>query len=114
MVFFLGRSLYGNYKLEQQISYFHVQNQKFEKDIYDIKDKVGYFSSDQYKDKYAKEVLNKLNPGEKVLVLSVDNESILLPESEILKEAARPALLPMDSWKEYFFGKDELEGRVKE
>ena len=112
MLYFLSRSLYQSYSLERKMDYFTHQNQKIEEDIDKIESQVAYYQTWNYRDKYAKEILNKLNPGEKVLVLRGTQENFLIPESEYL-QADTGAIKPIDAWGVYFFGEDTLGGRLK-
>ena len=112
MFFFLTQELYKSFQLDQQIKSFETYNETKEEEMGSIKDKIKYFESDNYKDKYAKEILNKLRSDEKVLVILEEEENVLIPESDILKTASDKKT-PQDRWKEYFFGKDKIESRIE-
>ncbi len=104
--FALATSIYRDYQLEVNI-------QKFEDEITQLADlanqkpkDVEYFKSDEYKDKYAKENLNLLNPGEKLIIIPQEKKNIRFEEiiignvdySDILELPSR------NQWWEYFFG----------
>ena len=114
MLFFLSQSLYDNYKLEQQIDFFEKQNEKIQEKIESTKEQVDYFRSEQYQDKYAKEVLNKLNKGEKLIIIHEKQENVLIPESEFLIQENKiitSPQSPLQIWKELFFGEENIEDR---
>ncbi|MBT4937482.1 hypothetical protein HON22_06220 [Candidatus Peregrinibacteria bacterium] len=113
MLFFLSQSLYRSYLLESQLNKFKQRNENIIENIDEIQGQVGYFNSERYKDKHAKEMLNKLQEGEKVIILSGTQENILIPESEILGEIPKQNMSIEEEWKVYFFGKDTLEKRMK-
>ena len=110
MLFFLSRELYKSYRLDQQISTYHQKNQQIQEQIETEKEKILYFASPRYQDKYAKEVLNKLNPGEKVFIITEKQENVLIPQSEILDKTPIK-YTPLEAWQKYFFDEDDLENR---
>lgn len=109
MFFALATSIYRDYKLESQI-------QRFEADINDLADlahqkpeDVEYFASEQYKDRYAKENLNLLNPGEKLIIIPEEQRITEQGPVELMTDKFDPLSVfgksnPMQ-WREYFFGK---------
>ena len=103
--FALATAIYRDYKLDLNIEKFGneigslaaMANQK-------PKD-VDYYQSEAFKDKYAKEGLNLLNPGEKLIIIPqeeqiVKSEVVIdrLDNSDVLKLPNR------NQWWEYFFG----------
>jgi len=105
--FALATSIYRDYKLEINI-------QEFKDEIDDLaqmanqkpKD-VQYHQSEQYKDKYAKESLNLLNPGEKLIIIPqedkvVKSEEIIINRLDYSNILERPN---RNQWWEYFFGR---------
>jgi hypothetical protein len=108
MFFTLAASIYRDYKLESQI-------QRFEADINDLADlahqkpeDVEYFASEQYKDRYAKENLNLLNPGEKLIIIPEEKRVTEQGPVELMTEKFDPMSIFGKSnptqWREYFFG----------
>ena len=103
--FALTTSIYKDYQLDVNI-------EKFEDEINNLanlanqkpKD-VKYYLSEEYKDKYAKESLNLLNPGEKLIILPQENA--IVKSEIILDRAQRIDVLNLpnrNQWWEYFFG----------
>jgi len=70
MAFGLALSFYRNVLFEKTLEDMEGQNQKIADEIEGGYRDLEYFRSEQFKDKYAKENLSKLNPGEKVLIIS--------------------------------------------
>jgi len=104
--FALATSIYRDYQLEVNI-------QKFEDEIAQLaqlanqkpKD-VDYFQSLQYKDKYAKENLNLLNPGEKLIIIPQEDR-VVRTEEIVIGQYDYPHILELpnrNQWWEYFFG----------
>lgn len=112
MFFFLSRELYRSYLLNDQIANFEKQNKQIQEKTEDMKDLVEYYESERYQDKYAKESLNKLNPGEKVLIIPQNTTNLMMPESDLLSEPQTQS--PFESWKEFFFGPPSVENRKVE
>ncbi len=109
MFFALTTSIYDDYKLETEIEEFEAEIEKLADYANQKPDDLKYLSSDQYKDRYAKENLNLLNPGEKLIILPVEKQvveqgpailmtDILSPDS-VLNKTNR------QQWWEYYFGK---------
>ncbi len=105
MLFFLSYELYKSNLLNDKIEQAKLNNIKIKEDIKLIKNKYEYFNTDNYKDKYAKEIFNKVNDWEKVLII---NNFI----QQNIKEAILNTNSILDEWKEYFFGKDTIEDRI--
>ena len=105
--FALATSIYRDYQLEMHI-------QRFEDEINNLAElakqkpqNVEYFQSNEYKDKYAKENLNLLNPGEKLIIIPQEKKDIRFEEiiigsfdySDVLELPNR------NQWWEYYFGR---------
>jgi len=103
--FALATAIYRDYKLEVNIAKFGNEIDSLA-DMANQKPKdVLYYQSLAFKDKYAKESLNLLNPGEKLIIIPqeeqiVKSEVVIdrLDNSDILKLPNR------NQWWEYFFG----------
>jgi cell division protein FtsB len=104
--FALTTSIYRDYQLEVNI-------EKFENEIENLaalanqkpKD-VEYYQSEEYKDKYAKESLNLLNPGEKLII--IPQEDTIVKSEIIIERTPRTDVLNLpnrNQWWEYFFGR---------
>ncbi len=104
--FSLATNIYRDYRLEA-----HIKN--FEDEINELAEKarqkpknVEYYRSERYKDKYAKENLNLLNPGEKLIIIPQEDQVVKYEEVIIDKTNHATVLrLPIrNQWWEYFFG----------
>lgn len=104
----LTTSIYRDYKLESEI-------QKFEQEINDLADlayqkpnDVEYYSSPEYKDRYAKESLNLLNSGEKLIIIPEETRRIKVGPALLFSDKiASSNVLSLNNnkqWWEYFFG----------
>jgi hypothetical protein len=113
MLFFLSQSLYRSYLIDAQLNTFQQKNESIIEGIQNIQSEVEYFASERYQDKHAKEMLNKLQPGEKVIILSQKEENILIPQSSLLGEIKKIKLSTKEQWQQYFFGEDDLMMRIE-
>jgi hypothetical protein len=118
MAFGLALSFYRNVLFEQTLENIASQNDRLRMQIAQTKSDLDYFQSVQYKDKYAKENLGKLNPGEKSLVILEPPKVIAaLTGNEISTDEQREAAfdeylrqLPiLEHWRLYLFHRDEIE-----
>ena len=108
MFFALATSIYRDYKLETEI-------ETFEDEINNLADRANqkpsdlkYLQSDEYKDRYAKENLNLLNPGEKLIILPDPDQRVEQGPVVLMTEALSPDSVlnkpNNQQWWEYFFG----------
>ncbi len=108
MFFALATSIYRDYKLETEI-------ETFEDEINNLADRANqkpsdlkYLQSDEYKDRYAKENLNLLNPGEKLIILPDPDHNVKRGPVELMTDILSPNSVlnkPNNTqWWEYFFG----------
>ncbi|KKW39442.1 hypothetical protein A2454_05470 [Candidatus Peribacteria bacterium RIFOXYC2_FULL_55_14] len=119
MAFGLALSFYRNTLFEQTL--LNIQNQN---DLLRGKITLGYrdleyYRSAQYKDKYAKENLGLMNPGEKALVITEEMNVVSFPltDSGILnaeqQEATYLELLRqmpvIEHWKLFLFHRKKIE-----
>lgn len=118
MAFGFALSFYRNLLFEQTLDEIGTQNNVLRNQIEDGYRSLEYFQSAQYKDKYAKENLNLIRPGENVLIIThKEKDSFTLSsenEAEIeQKEAAYFELMRqmpvLEHWKLYLFHKDKIE-----
>lgn len=119
MAFGLTLSFYRNILFEQQLENIDAQNGQIAQNIENGYQNLKYVLSAQYKDKFAKESLGLINPGEQVLFLSKQHS--LLPGNaaqDILytaatKEAAYFELLRQmpvfEHWKLFLFYPEKLK-----
>lgn len=108
MFFSLAVSIYHDYKLETEI-------ESFEGEIDNLADRANqkpsdlkYLQSDEYKDRYAKENLGLLNPGEKLIILPDPDQNVEQGPVELMTDILSPdSVLNKPNnrqWWEYFFG----------
>ena len=121
MAFGLALSFYRNVLFEETLKNIGVQNTAL-RDQIDLGYKdLEYFRSAQFKDKYAKQILGKVSPGEKILIITnsktrpggTDDSG----EVTVRKQAAYDELLRqmpvLDHWRMYLFHRDEIEALKK-
>lgn len=70
MAFGLALSFYRNILFEDTLRTIGTENTRLQERINQSQADLEYYRSAQYKDKYAKENLGRLNPGEKILVIA--------------------------------------------
>ena len=117
MAFGLALSFYRNVLFEETLGSIQQQNNA-------LRDKISmgfadleYYRSAQFKDKYAKENLGKLNPGEKVLIITnqplghagtSDTEEATARQQAAYEELLRQMPV-IEHWQMYLFRKNEIE-----
>jgi len=118
MTFGLVLSIYRNALFEETLDDIHVQNNALRTRIAQGYRNLEYYRSTQYKDKYAKENLGVVRPGEKVLILteklpSAATTSAFDPAYAEEREATYMELLRqmpvLEHWKLFFFHRDRIE-----
>ena len=112
MLFNLAVSVYKDYQVNLRLKRYGEENLRIANDNQRKQNEYNYFNSDLFKDKYAKENLNKLQDGEKVIILPEKTESIFA-EKIVIEEKKdkieRIILLPnRTQWKKYFFGDERV------
>lgn len=117
MAFKLALSFYRNILFEETLKNIQTQNSIIAGTIEEGYREVEYYKSAQFKDKFAKENLSKVNPGEKVLIIA-ENTIPTLPGELTLsekerKEAAYFELLHqmpvIEHWQLYLFHRDRID-----
>ena len=118
MAFGLALSFYRNILFEQTLTGIETENQRIAGAIDLGYGDLEYFRSAQYKDKYAKENLGKLNPGEKLIIITPDpNARGPFTQSgsteQDRREAAYFELLQqmpiVEHWQLFLFHRDRLD-----
>ena len=118
MAFGLALSYYRNVLFEQTLANIKKQNDILQENIHQGYINLEYHRSAQYKDKYAKENLGLVNPGEMVLIIQqpiqVENLAEIADETRMQqREAAYLEILRQmpvrEHWKLYLFNKDKLD-----
>ncbi|PCI25492.1 hypothetical protein COB57_02130 [Candidatus Peregrinibacteria bacterium] len=102
MIFFLSEELYKSKKSDEIIQKHQAVNEKIIWEIEQKKQEELYKTTNNYKDKYAKETLGKLNPGEQVFIIPPKQtlHSFFTEEKKTNTEIEKTPLL---DWKRYFF-----------
>jgi len=106
ILFAFTTSMYKDYKLDLNISDFQAEIDELAEKARQKPLNVAFYESLQYKDRYAKENLNLLNPGEHLIIIPTE-ERIVKTEKIELDKTNIEALLKLPirhQWWEYFFG----------
>jgi len=119
MAFGLALSFYSNTLFEQTLNTISAKNNSIRQELKEGERQLQYYRSQQYKDKYAKEHLGRITPGEKVLVITQQtgrpaehdpNETIKFTDQQ---EAAYLEILRQmpiaEHWKIFLFHRDTME-----
>lgn len=112
MLFNLAISVYNDYQVNLRLESYSAENARIARDNLNKKEEYAYFNSELFKDKYAKENLNKLQPGEKMIILPEKTENVLaekpLVEEHEVKVERMILLSNREQWKAYFFGEERI------
>jgi len=118
MTFGLTLSFYRNILFEETLQELEERNRAIARDIETGYGELEYYRSEQFRDKFAKENLNRLNPGERAIVLQQEKRSALFAEPESLsdierREAAYQELLRqmpvLEHWQLYLFHRERID-----
>ena len=117
MAFGLALSFYRNVLFEETLQNISGQNSTLKGTITGGYQDLEYYRSTQYKDKYAKESLGKLSPGEKVLIITKSLIPLVPGESSDDVSAEQQAAFDeilrqmpiIEHWKLYLFHRDKVE-----
>ncbi len=117
MAFGLALSYYRNVLFDQTLLGIAKDNDGIRDEILAGRRELEYYRSAQYKDKYAKENLGKVNIGEKVLVLLEDPEPATTEDtSAVLNEQQEAAYMEMlkqmpigEHWNMFLLHREKLE-----
>ena len=118
MAFGLALSFYRNLLFEQTLGEIGMQNNVLRERIAEGHRSLEYFQSSQYKDKYSKENLNLVRPGEKILVIThTAKDPFILSEDNVAELEQQEAkyfelmrqMPVLEHWKLYLFHKDKIE-----
>ncbi len=118
MAFGLALSFYRNALFEETLGQLAKDNGQIAKDIEKGYRALEYYQSDQFKDKFAKENLHKINPGEKVLIITQQLPELqplleTTKEQEDRKEATYQELLRqmpvLEHWQMFLFQKEKVD-----
>lgn len=118
MAFGLALSFYRNILFEQTLNDIETENRRIARSIELGYGDLEYYRSAQYKDKYAKENLGRLNPGEKLIIITPDPNARQpftqsgSTEADRLEAAYFELLQQMpiiEHWQLFLFNRDKLE-----
>jgi hypothetical protein len=70
MAFGLALSFYRNVLFQETLLSIEGQNKNLRDQVRESQNELDYYRSAQYKDKFAKENIGRLNPGERVLLIT--------------------------------------------
>ncbi len=118
MAFGLALSFYRNILFEETLRNISGQNDELQRDIDSSQADLDYYQSAQYKDKYAKETLNRISPGEKLLIITEEpaapnlGGATAFTPSEAQEAAYQEHLreIPVvQHWYLYLFERDKID-----
>jgi hypothetical protein len=118
MAFGLALSFYRNVLFEQTLEDIRQQNTALRMNIAGGYKELDYYRSTQFKDKYAKENMGLIKPGEKVLIITEQVRPLDLSpfEESTVSEEKEAAFLELlrqmpviEHWKLFFFHRDRIE-----
>jgi len=117
MMFGLSISFYRNLLFEETLKDLSSRNLLLRSQIDEGLGELAYYRSRQYRDKYAKENLGRMNPGEKVLILAdtsgeeeyVAEDGHSLEEREAAYRQYLDKVPVIDHWKMYLFDPEGLQ-----
>lgn len=118
MAFGLAVSFYRNILFEETLIGIQNQNNLISAKITQGYEDLEYYRSAQYKDKFAKENLGKVHPGEHLVYINevIKNKKIMEPIDDIIDKTKHEAAfaeymrqLPVwEHWKLYLFHADKI------
>jgi len=117
MAFGLALSYYKNILFDRQLLSMQERNNRLKREIMDGYGQLQYLQSTQYRDKYAKEYLGLLSPGENVLILHTPAEPVLFSKETELTGEDKQAIYEenlrniriIDHWKLFLFNRDKID-----
>jgi len=118
MAFGLALSFYRNVLFDQTLEHLGAKNDNLRLRIEKGHQQLEYYQSAQYKDKYAKEHLSLVNPGEQVLIITEKSDTgrESQTDSRTYQEQQESAYLellrqmpPTEHWQLYLFHREEME-----
>ncbi len=105
MLYNLAVSVYENYQIEQHIAEFQNKNAELAEENRQKLEDFQYYTSDEYVEKFAKQNLGLINPGENVVIIP-DEDLIIMSESDdaaALSEQIRATWSNPKKWWKFFF-----------
>jgi len=111
MLYNLTVSIYENYQIEKHIASFEARNEELRLENAQKQDDLAYYISSEYIDKIAKQNLNLVNRGEKLIVIP-DEDLVTFSSDETasqLSESERSSWPNPKKWWEFFFGSNPFK-----
>ena len=118
MAFGLALSFYRNILFEETLEDLEHQNDLIAQAVEQGYGDLEYYRSDQYKDKFAKENLGKINAGEKLIILTQPQrkEKSSMVDDILDKERREAAYFELlrqmpvlEHWQLYLFHREKIE-----
>ena len=118
MAFGLALSYYRNILFDTHLQDIEQSNAALEEYIGKSQQDLDYYQSAQYKDKYAKETIGRLRPGEKVLIITEAlDEPVIAADGTVTVSEQQLALyedtlrsMPVyQHWQLFLFQRDKIE-----
>ncbi len=120
MSFGLALSYYKNILFDRQLSAMQGQNVKLKQETLQGYEDLEYYRSKQFKDKYAKENIGLMNPGEKVLILPKMEQPVVMGTHELTEEEKQAIyeenlrnIRIIDHWKIFLFHREQIDDLKK-
>lgn len=104
--FVLGKMVWQNYQVNQQISNLERDISGIEKENQKLSDLIAFFQTETFKEKEAREKLGMVKPGEKVLVFPGDenSENTITDTKGVSEEKNKQEEMPTyKKWWNFFF-----------
>lgn len=103
--FVLGKMVWQNYQVNQQIRNLENEVLVIEKENQKLSDLIAFFQTETFKEKEAREKLGMVKPGEKVLVFpdSEKTETITNTNSSIKSSEDTQSIPNYKKWWNFFF-----------
>lgn len=118
MAFGLALSFYRNVLFDQTLDTMRRENLDIEKKNEDARKELEYLHSEQFRDKYAKENLGRVRPGEKALIITppsatpdyaAENTSDASERQEARFLEVLRQMPNLEHWKLYLFFPERVE-----
>lgn len=115
MAFGLALSFYRNILFEETLKDMEERNRSIAMENDAKYRELDYYRSDQFKDKYAKENLGRVNPGEKVLIITTPLSSAPVASGSTLEEQQEAAYFELlrqmpvqEQWWLFLFDRERI------
>jgi len=117
MAFGLALSFYRTVLFEETLQDIKKKNTRLIEEIETGYQDLAHVRSQQYRDKYAKENLGLVNPGERVLIISQAQKEDHLPQNTLSLEERQRVLFEeflrqtpiIEHWQLFLFEREKLE-----